>query len=146
MRYEMNAIAVFNKTKDKLLFCKRRKEPYKGLYNFVGGKIKPGEDHMTAAYRELYEETGITQNEIELMHFMDITYFAEDLLLEIYFGRLNRDFEVYGEENELFWLDESYNYFDKHTFAGEGNIGHILERIKRYEGGTDENENTCDRR
>ena len=35
MQHEMNAIVVFSKAKDKLLFCKRRKEPFKGLYNFV---------------------------------------------------------------------------------------------------------------
>lgn len=36
-----NCIIVYNQYKDKLLFCKRRKDPYKGLYNFVGGKIEP---------------------------------------------------------------------------------------------------------
>ncbi|MGN0376713.1 MAG: NUDIX hydrolase [Suilimivivens sp.] len=133
MRYEMNAIVVLNKEKDKLLFCKRRKEPFKGLYNFVGGKIKSGEDHMTAAYRELCEETGITEHEIELMHFMDFTYYTDEILLEIYVGRLNRNFEVHGEENELIWLDENHNFFDKQVFAGNGNIGHILECIRKYE-------------
>ena len=33
-----NAIVVFNKQEDKMLMCKRRKNPYKGLLNFVGGK------------------------------------------------------------------------------------------------------------
>ena len=35
-----NLIAVFNKAADRLLMCRRKKEPYKGLSNFVGGKIK----------------------------------------------------------------------------------------------------------
>ena len=55
-----NCIIVLNKTKDRALFCKRQKDPYKGLYNFVGGKVEPGEDSETAAYREdvlLKEET-----------------------------------------------------------------------------------------
>ena len=56
-----NCIIVFNKTKDRALFCKRQKNPYRGLYNFVGGKVEPGEDSETAAYRELFEETGITR-------------------------------------------------------------------------------------
>jgi 8-oxo-dGTP diphosphatase len=29
---------------DEWLMCKRRKDPYKGLYNLVGGKIEKGED------------------------------------------------------------------------------------------------------
>ena len=33
-----NVIVVLNKTKDKMLMCKREKDPYKGLYNLVGGK------------------------------------------------------------------------------------------------------------
>lgn len=35
---------------NRLLFCKRTKEPCKGLYNFVGGKAERGEDPLDAAY------------------------------------------------------------------------------------------------
>lgn len=45
-----NCIIVYNKDKRKLLFCKRTKEPYKGLYNLVGGKIENREDGFDAAY------------------------------------------------------------------------------------------------
>ena len=53
----LNVIWVFNPTNNKVLMCKRHKEPYKGLYNLVGGKIEPDEDGLAAAYRELQEET-----------------------------------------------------------------------------------------
>ena len=36
---KLNLIVVFNTNLDKVLFCIRAKEPYKGLYNFVGGKV-----------------------------------------------------------------------------------------------------------
>ncbi len=39
-----NCIVVFSKDKSKLLFCKRTKDPYKGLHNLVGGKIENGEN------------------------------------------------------------------------------------------------------
>lgn len=52
-----NCIVVFNKDKSKVLFCKRVKEPFKGKYNFVGGKVENGEHSLHAAYRELEEET-----------------------------------------------------------------------------------------
>lgn len=35
----LNVIWVWNPAADKVLMCKRRKDPYKGLYNLVGGKI-----------------------------------------------------------------------------------------------------------
>ena len=34
-----NVIVVYNENADKILMCKRKKDPYKGLANFVGGKI-----------------------------------------------------------------------------------------------------------
>ena len=54
-----NIIVVFNESADKILMCKRIKNPYKGLSNFVGGKIEKGENGFDAAYRELEEETTI---------------------------------------------------------------------------------------
>ena len=38
MNASFNIIAVFNRNCDQILMCKRRKEPYKGFYNLVGGK------------------------------------------------------------------------------------------------------------
>ena len=70
----MNCSVVFNKTKDAVLFCKRMNDPYEGCLNFVGGKVEQGESSIDAAYRELQEETGITPKQIQLYHFMDITY------------------------------------------------------------------------
>ena len=35
-----NVIWVFNPSADKVLMCKRSKDPYKGLYYLVGGKQK----------------------------------------------------------------------------------------------------------
>ena len=67
-----NVIVVFNKEADRMLMCKRVKDPYKGLSNFVGGKIEVGEDGMDAAYRELFEETSIVRENIKLTHLMDL--------------------------------------------------------------------------
>ena len=72
---KLNLIVVFNTNLDKVLFCIRAKEPYKGLYNFVGGKVEENESNDNAAYRELFEEIGISNQDIELEHFMDLNYF-----------------------------------------------------------------------
>ena len=37
---KLNLIVVSNKNLNQVLFCIRAKEPYKGLYNFVGGKVE----------------------------------------------------------------------------------------------------------
>lgn len=37
---KFNLIVVFNEDLTKTLFCIRAKEPYKGLYNFGGGKVE----------------------------------------------------------------------------------------------------------
>lgn len=78
----------------------------------------------------MYEETGIT--DIELRHLMDFTYYLKDSCrVEVYVGKLEREAEVYGDENELAWIDANEDFFDMTRFAGEGNIGHILEIIKQ---------------
>lgn len=124
-----NIIVVFNKNADRMLMCKRKKNPYKGLSNFVGGKIEVGEDGMDAAYRELFEETAITKDDIKLTHLMDFTYHMAGEYVEVYVGRLNKEFEVFGEENELYWSTLDHDFFDPTLYAGEGNIGHIMMHI-----------------
>ncbi len=126
-----NIIAVFNHTADKLLMCKRRKDPYKGLSNLVGGKIETGEDGMNAAYRELEEETSITKKDITLFHLMDFTYYIDDCYVEVYAGKLNKQITVNGDENDLYWSETDRDFFDMEQYAGEGNIGHIVQHINR---------------
>jgi len=55
---KMNIIVVFDETIEHVLMCKRTKEPYKDMYNLVGGKIEDI-DGLSEAYRELEEETNI---------------------------------------------------------------------------------------
>lgn len=112
--------------------CRRLKEPYKGLYNFVGGKIEEGEDHLDAAYRELFEETALTREDIAIRRLMSFDYPLDGCYVEIYVGRLSEPKEVSGTENELVWLPLTEDFFDMTRFAGEGNIGHIYEILKLH--------------
>ena len=122
----LNCIVVFNKDKDKVLFCKRVKDPYKGMYNFVGGKLEEGENSEAAAYRELYEETGIDTEHIKLYRLMDLTYYQQQFVLEIYVGMLRQDIELSEELNALEWLSHKRDFTDKNIYAGEQNIQHII--------------------
>ncbi len=127
-----NVILIYNKQLDKLLMCKRAKNPYKGLINLVGGKIESEEDGLSGAYRELFEETGISKRDLTLHHLMDFTYYCSNCYVEVYVGKLQHDVTLVAEENELFWSDLNQNFFDISVYAGEGNIGHMIEQVNIF--------------
>lgn len=129
---KFNLIVVFNKKLDKVLFCIRAKEPYKGKYNFVGGKVEEGESNDFAAYRELFEETGIAKEDIELEHFMDLNYFKYENNLQVYYGILKHDVSLIEEKNKLEWVTIDKELLDNEKFAGNYNIPHIITQIKVY--------------
>ena len=97
-----NVIVIFDKDFRKTLMCKRTKEPYKGMYNLVGGKIEKENDGLNEAYKTI----------------------------EVYYGILNNAVDLVEEVNKLEWVDVNDNFFDMSRYAGEGNVGHIIEEIK----------------
>ena len=99
---KLNVIIVYNKDEDKILMCKRAKEPYKGKFNLVGGKVEENENELCAAYRELEEETGITNKDIKLTNMMNFEYKMQDMCLEVYTGKLNKDVSLVEEVNKLY--------------------------------------------
>ena len=127
-----NCIIECEKNVNDILFCKRLSDPYKGLFNLVGGKIESGEDGFDAAYRELFEETGITSDDIRLSHMMDFTYYNQDCFVEIYVGKLEDHVILKEEKHPLVWISKEENFFDAKKFAGEGNIGHMVEQVNIY--------------
>ena len=129
---KLNVILVYNKEENKILMCKRKKEPYKGKFNLVGGKVEQGEDKLHAAYRELKEETGITENDIKLANIMNFQYIMQNMELEVYVGKLDKEIKLVEEVNKLYWIDKNENFFDIEKFAGEGNIGHMLQQAEIY--------------
>lgn len=135
---KFNLIVVFNEDLTETLFCIREKEPYKGLYNFVGGKVERNESNDDAAYRELYEETGISTKDIKLDHFMDLNYFKYENNLQVYYGILKHEVTLVEEKNKLEWVTINEELLDNSKFAGNYNIPHIIRQIKVYlRSGTD---------
>ena len=125
-----NVIVIFSKDMKRTLMCKQTKNPYKGMLNLVGGKIEKDNYGLNEAYRELKEETNIDNTDIKLTHFMNIEYIVYDKLIEVYYGILNKEVELIEKVNKLEWIDINDNFFDMTKYAGEGNIGHIIEEIK----------------
>lgn len=126
---KFNLIAVIDVLEENVLMCMREKQPYKGLYNLVGGKVET-EDFLEEAYRELGEETGITKKDIILEHLMDFRYTRQDLELQVYYGFVEKNIVLKEEINKLKWISMEEEFSNLNKFAGVGNIHHILNIIK----------------
>lgn len=122
-----NLVMVLNKEETHLLMGYRSKDPYKGLYNLLGGKIEENEDYLLSAYRELEEESGISQKDIELKPFIDFTWHPLNMEMKVFVGKLKHDVTLREELHVLHWIDITSDFFDMSKFAGEGNIGHMVE-------------------
>ena len=127
-----NVIMVFSSDGQRLLFCRREKDPFRGQMNFVGGKVEAGESPLQAAYRELQEETGVGEDDIRLTYLATFTYHVDDVELQWFAGRLLRPVELVEEVNRLVWLPLTEDFFDTERFAGQGNIGHMVREVLMY--------------
>jgi 8-oxo-dGTP diphosphatase len=121
---------VLNQKEDKVLMCLRSRNPYKGLYNLVGGKIEANEDYLSSAYRELLEETGIKREEITLVPFMDFVWHPINMKMLVFIGKLEEEVSLIEEIHKLKWVSLDEDFFDTSIFAGEGNIGHMVHIYK----------------
>ena len=61
---------------------------------------------------------------------MNLTYTKWDKELEVYYGILKNEVELIEEVNRLEWVSINDNFFDMSKYAGEGNIGHMIQEIK----------------
>lgn len=127
---KVNVIIVFNPKETEVLMCHRVKNPYKGLYNFVGGKLLANEEDYKGAYRELYEETAIKSSDIDLELLFKTYYPVGNLELQVYFGTLKNEVELVEEVNPLLWMSLEEDFTDLNKFAGDGNIQHMMLVIK----------------
>ncbi len=131
---QYNLLFILDKEEKHILMCKRIKEPYKGKYNMCGGKIEKDEDKLKSAYRELYEETGITKNDITLKPFMSFNWYITNTKMYVYIGKLENEVPLKEELHPLKWININENFFNLSRFAGEGNIGHMVEIYKKLKG------------
>ena len=122
-----NLCFVLNKEETHILMGFRSKDPYKGKFNLLGGKIEENENELESAYRELEEESGITKEDITLKPYIDFHWYPVNMEMKVYIGKLNREVMLVEELHELHWIDIHSDFFDTSKFAGEGNIGHMVK-------------------
>ena len=92
----------------KFMICQRPAHKARGLlWEFVGGKVEPGETHAEALMRECREELGIALNVHEL--FMEVTHAYPDLTvqLSLYHAEIAAGEPQLLEHNDLRWITPS---------------------------------------
>lgn len=98
---------VFNADCSQVLMCHHRKW---GKLNFIGGKTQAGEDMLVGSYRELFEETGISEDQIDLHEVREEIVTGSPLLYDsswhmyVTYGILKEDVKLRAEKNLLEWV------------------------------------------
>lgn len=73
-----HSVVVFVICDDEVLMLNRNKKFWMGMWNCVGGKIEKNENHLDAAVRETFEETGLNINKEQFLYLADLEWFFGD--------------------------------------------------------------------
>lgn len=93
---------------DKFMICQRPAHKARGLlWEFVGGKVEPGETRQQALIRECREELAVTLDVGEV--FMDVTHEYPDLTvhLTLFHATIREGSPQKLEHNDIRWITTS---------------------------------------
>ena len=116
--------------KEKFMICQRPAHKARGLlWEFVGGKVEPGETKQQALIRECREELAITLDIGEV--FMDVTHEYPDLTVHLTLlnATIREGVPQKLEHNDIRWISpaETGNY--EFCPADEEILGRIREKL-----------------
>lgn len=120
-------VAALILDKNKFMICQRPANKARGLlWEFVGGKVEPGETKKQALIRECQEELAITLNVGEI--FMDVTHEYPDLTvhLTLFHATIREGIPLKLEHNDIRWI--TVDEIDQYEFCPAD--VEILRRIK----------------
>lgn len=98
---------IFIINKDKILLIKGApdKKIWPGLYNGIGGHIERGEDILSAANRELFEETGLKDINLQLRAIISIDVEeSKGIAMFVFVGMVNTKEIISSQEGDLEWI------------------------------------------
>ena len=112
---------------DKFMICQRPARKARGLlWEFVGGKVEPGETKEQALIRECQEELAITLDVGEV--FMDVVHEYPDLTvhLTLFHATIHEGIPHKLEHNDIRWI--TVDEIDQYAFCPADE--EILRRLK----------------
>lgn len=115
---------------DRFLACQRPAHKTRGLlWEFVGGKVEPGETKEQALIRECREELAVTLGVGEL--FMELIHEYPDMTvhLSLFNAKILHGIPQRLEHNDIRWI--TTDDIDEYSFCPADKD--ILERLKRKE-------------
>ncbi len=104
-RKALEVVAALIRREERFLACQRPPEKARGLlWEFVGGKVEPGESGPEALIRECREELGVTLR--VLAPYMDVTHDYPELTvhLTLYEAEIARGEVRRIEHNDIRWI------------------------------------------
>ena len=125
-KIHLTVAAMFFKD-DKVLIIQKADPAYKKKYSIVAGHVEEGEDNLTAAKREIYEESGVSELELieylgEYQRYRISKKGSEDIselkIIHLYlFKTTQTELKPVDPENpEAIWVDKFFvvNYLTHH--------------------------------
>jgi 8-oxo-dGTP diphosphatase len=114
---------------DKFMACQRPENKTRGLlWEFVGGKVEPGETREEALIRECMEELNITVSVHDI--YMEVTHEYPDMTvhLTLFNAEIASGVPQKLEHNDIKWI--TVHEIDRLDFCPADEV--ILERLKKY--------------
>lgn len=121
-------VAALIRDADRFLICQRPANKARGLlWEFVGGKVEPGESREEALIRECREELAITVGVGDI--FTEVTHVYPDLTihLTVFYARIVAGSPQKLEHNELRWITSEQ--LGKYTFCPADRA--IVEKLRK---------------
>lgn len=123
----VEVVAALIWDQDKFMICQRPAHKARELlWEFVGGKVEPGETKEQALIRECQEELAVTLNVGEV--FMDVTHEYPDLMvhLTLFHATIREGTLQKLEHNDIRWI--TVDEIDQYEFCPAD--VEILRRLK----------------
>lgn len=128
-------ILLFNVDMSKILLIKRKKNPYLGLYNGIGGKIEENESVFECCLRETIEEINVKLFNPKLL----VTYIYPEsnglhknsnIELNVMYDIIKESKIEENEEGTFEWLPVEFVLdTNNKLIAGYGNVGIFVREI-----------------